>query len=356
MKRKGIVLAAVCLMLLFSGCRDGAGITRVVLTTGFGQDEIFRIENRSCSLAEVMVFLTNMQNQYENVYGEEIWEMESGGITLEESVKETVLAQLAQIKTMNLLAERNRVFLDSEERRQVKEAAEVYFGSLSREDAESMGASAETIESLYLEYALAEKVYQYIIKDINPEISDDEARIITVQHIFFRTSTMNGMGERTEFSDEVKADVRKSAREVLRLSREEDADFEQLILTYSESETGTLSFGKGEMDQSFEEAAFNLETGEISDLVETSQGYHIIKCISTFNREETDANKVKIVEKRRREVFGEEYEAFVESLTRDLNEELWQQVSFLPGSGDGVMDFFDVYDRYVSLNLDVTAS
>ena len=99
-----------------------------------------------------------------------------------------------------------------------------------------------------------------------------------------------------------------------------------------------------------------LEYDEISDLVETSQGYHIIKCISTFNREETDANKVKIVEKRRREVFGEEYEAFVESLTRDLNEELWQQVSFLPGSGDGVMDFFDVYDRYVSLNLDVTAS
>ena len=45
------------------------------------------------------------------------------------------------------------------------------------------------------------------------------------------------------------------------------------------------------------------------------------------------------MEKRRREVFGEEYEAFVESLTRDLNEELWQQVSFLPGSGDGVMDF-----------------
>ena len=41
----------------------------------------------------------------------------------------------------------------------------------------------QLIESMYRDYALADKVYRQIISDINPEISDDEARTITVQHI-----------------------------------------------------------------------------------------------------------------------------------------------------------------------------
>ena len=48
---------------------------------------------------------------------------------------------------------------------------------------EILQADEEIIENLYAEFALANKVYEYIIKDINPEISDDEARTITVQYI-----------------------------------------------------------------------------------------------------------------------------------------------------------------------------
>ena len=100
------------------------------------------------------------------------------------------------------------------------------------------------------------------------------------------------------------------------------------------------------MESSFEEASFNLETGQISDIVETSYGYHIIKCISTFNREETDANKVKIVEKRKEEVFGQEYEAFVTTLTRNINEELWESVSLIHDENVTTMDFFEIYNKY----------
>ena len=72
--------------------------------------------------------------------------------------------------------------------------------------------------------------------------------------------------------------------------------FESLIEKYSDAAESTLSFGKGEQEAAFEEAAFNLGTDEISGVVETSEGYEIIKCISTFNREETDRNKEKIAE------------------------------------------------------------
>ena len=37
---------------------------KVVFTTGFGQDEVFRIGSVSCTKPEVMVYLTNVQNRY----------------------------------------------------------------------------------------------------------------------------------------------------------------------------------------------------------------------------------------------------------------------------------------------------
>ena len=334
------------LLLLLSGCMDSLKGSKVVLTTGFEKNEVFRIEDMSCTLPEAMVYLVNTKNRYESVYGREIWNVSLDGVTLEENIKETVLAQLAQQKTMNLLARQNGVALSEEEEARVMQAAETYFQSLSEEEKSALQITVKDVEELYREYALARKVYQYIIKDINPEISDDEARTITVQYIYFRTCVLDGTGKKIEYSEEEKQEILRKAEEVRFQLKNEEADFEELILKYSDSEEGTCSFGKGEKDQAFEDAAFNLETDEISDIVETPDGYYLIKCISTFNRTETDANKVKIVEKRREEVFGQEYEDFVATLTRNLNEDLWQSVSLAGTENITTSDFFDVFDKY----------
>ena len=351
LKGAGRLAAMLLLGLLLLGLtgwgKSQAGI-RLGLTTGVKKNEVFRIESMSCTLPEVMVYLVNTKEQYESVYGEKIWETSLNGVTLEESIKDTVLAQLAQVKTMNLLAGQYDVALNEEERQKVKEAAAAYFGSLNQAEREAMQATEDIIENLYTEFALANKVYEYIIKDINPEISDDEARTITVRYIFIRTCSVDSAGVKTQYSPEEKAKARALAEEILGLAREEGSDFEELVLTYSEGEKNTYSFGKGETEKIFEDAAFNLGTDEVSGLIETENGYYIIKCISTFNREETDANKVKIVEKRRREVFGQEYDVFVASLTRTLNEELWAKVSFVEDDEIETKDFFDIYNQYFS--------
>lgn len=341
------VVAGTLLAFAFAGCGIPAkGNTKVVLTTGFDKEEIFRIEGISCRLPEIMVYLTNSQNQYESVYGSEIWKANVEGVTLEQNIKDTALARIAQIKTMNLLAKEHGVQLSEQEIEMVREASEAYFSSLNDTEKELLGVTEATITELYAEYALANKVYQFIIRDINPEISDDEARTITVQHVLIKTYALDGTGARIEYTENAKARAYETAKEVLELAREEGTDFEQLIARYSEDNKGTYSFGKGDMEESFENAAFNLGTGEISDIVETKFGYHVIKCITTFDRAETDANKVKIVEERKKEVFGQEYDAFVKSLTRNLNEELWDSVAFLDNPRVTTKDFFDIYGEY----------
>ena len=349
-KRRFAALFLVFCMLapVLGGCGGKETDTKVILYTGFKKDEVFRIETMSCMLPEVMVYLTNTQDQYENAFGSQIWQTNLGDVSLEDNIKETVLAQVAQIKTMNLLAQRHGVQLDEEELALTEEAADTYYSSLNQTEREVMQVDRKVIAQLYAEFALANKVYEYIIKDINPEISDDEARTITVQHILIRTYVQDGTGKKIEFSDKDKKEAYERAKEILALAREEGADFEELVLNYSEGDKGNYSFGKGETDPAFEEAAFNLGKGEISDIIETRYGYHIIKCINTFNREETDANKIKIVEKRKEEVFGQEYDAFVSTLTRTINQSLWDSISFSVNEEVTTCDFFDIYNQYFS--------
>lgn len=338
----GMLLVILCLGGL-SGCgKDG---TRIVFTTGFRKDEVFKIEDVSCKQVEIMVYLTTIQNQYEDVYGKEIWNVSLEGVTLEENVKETVLARIAQIKTMYLLAREKGVTLDEAEEAKVAQAADTYFASLTEKEAELLGVSRNIIVEMYREYAMADKVYQEIIRDINPEISDDEARIIEVQHIFFSTSIKDGAGNRVPYPASEKQKIYDKVCQVRELAVDGKHDFAELAEEYSDDTNITYSFGKGEMDVDFETAAFNLETNEVSRVVESSQGYHIIKCLSTFDREETDANKLQIVEKRRKEVFGQEYDAFVDTLVRNLNDKLWDEITLIHDEQLTTSNFFEVYDN-----------
>ncbi len=345
-KIKMMIVVFVIAALCAAGCSSvlPENGMKVVFTTGFDEDEVFRIDSSSCKLSEVMVYLTNTKNQYEEAFGSEIWQASYEGETLEENIKETVLARIARVKALNLLANKHGITLSDEENNKAHKAAAQYYASLNSTEQELLGVNEKLLCVMYEEYALSSKVYKYLIADINPEISDDEARTITIQHIMFKTYALNEAGERVPYTEQAKNETYRRAREALGRAKKGE-DFISLAAEYSEDSNTTYSFGKGSMDTAFEEAAFNLGTDEISGIVESADGYHIIKCISTFDKDETDRNKVKIVEQRRREVFNEEYSSFVGGLAKSINQELWDTIGFLEDENVVTSCFFEVYQE-----------
>lgn len=336
------LVVILLLSTILTGC--GAKEKKYVLTTGFSKGEVFRVGESSCSVPEIMVYLTNLQNQYEEVYGDRIWETTIDGKSLSDNVKDVALSRIAQVKTMALLAKQQGITLDDRENDKVDNITDIYFDSLTSQEKSSMEIDRDIIHSLYEEYALATKVYESIIRDVNPEISDDEARTITVSHIFIKTYNYDDDGNKVGYNSERRNEAKQLAEEI-RQRIVDGEDFEVLAKEYSNDEEVTISFGKGEKDKEFETAAFELGTDELSEVVETEFGYQIIKCLSTFNREVTDDNKIKIVEKRKQEVFSEEYEEFANGLTKGVNEELWDSIEFVHGANITTHNFFEIFDE-----------
>ncbi len=340
-----LIVSSLALVYL-NGCGFSDETKKVVFTTGFSDDEIFRIEDSVCSIQEIMVYLINTQNGYESTFGAEIWDTQTSDGTVAQQLKESILAKVAQIKAMNLLANDMEIVLEDSEIETARKAAQAYYDTLSEEDIEAMcGVTLEDITRIYSEYALADKLYDYIIRDINPEISDDEARTITVEQIFLKTYDLDASGEKVPYTDTAKNTVYLKAKSI-KNQLVEGTSFEELMSEYNEAEESTISFGKGEMEEAYETAAFNLGTDEISDVVEVADGYVIIKCVTTFNREETEYNKVRIVAERKREVFGQQYDAFVDTLTKELNEELWDSITVTSDENVTTNSLWNVYNEY----------
>ena len=75
------------------------------------------------------------------------------------------------------------------------------------------------------------------------------------------------------------------AEDVLKKVKAPNADFAALAKQYSEDDTNNMNggdldyFGRGRMVAEFEQAAFAMKAGEISNLVKTAFGIHIIKMV-----------------------------------------------------------------------------
>lgn len=334
-KRKWISIVPVLVMvLMLMGCGSD-----YVITTGFRDNELFRIDKLSCFKEEYLVYLTNVENQYSNAFGDEIWQQSVNDRMVEEDVMQTVLARLVKIKIMNLLAEQNELSLSEEELKQAENAAEAYYNSLSEGELEAFeDIRKEQVKTMYEEYALAQIVYHYYTDGIQMEISDDDVRVVELKQICIPFQ-----------NEEERQDARgKIDLALARLQGGEN--FDVLAAEYNRADEDTLSVSKGMTESAIENAAFNISEGTYSQVVEGSSAYYVFYCVSAYDETQVMAEKEKRIAQSKQNSFDKVYELFAAERECFLNQEVWDSVTSVKGENITTSDFFEIYNIHFQQN------
>jgi peptidyl-prolyl cis-trans isomerase C len=153
-------------------------------------------------------------------------------------------------------------------------------------------ATAETVLERELKVLITdEDVKKYY--DQNPA-RFEQPETLRASHILLATRDPR-TGQ--DFGDGVKKDKLKKAEELLKQIRDGE-DFAKLARDFSE-DTGSKErggelppFPRGQMMAEFETAAFALKTNQVSEVVSTAFGYHLIKAIEKIPAKKIELAKV----------------------------------------------------------------
>lgn len=314
---KKIFTFILCLMMTISLIGCSADKKAVAIVNG---------QNITLENYQKLLYLN--KSSMESYYGSDIWskKMEDGK-TYSDTLKEMVLQTMIGSEVIYQQAEKDKVIpTDKQVQDQINSFNEsTKNNSEYQEQLKKMGINEDFLKFQFTRDLANTNLQKKFEEDT--KISETEMKkyyednkksfytdTVTASHILLKTQDSEGK----ELSAEKKKEAKKKAEEALAKVKSGE-DFAKAAKKYSQdssaSKGGELgTFGRGQMVSEFEKAAFNMKKGEISDIVETEYGYHIIKVTGRVDKQET-YNDVK--DKIKTTLAGQKYTEYVEKLKKD---------------------------------------
>lgn len=322
------MLSAVLFSTVLSGCTIGN--TEFVLDmNNVGRNDVFSINGVECTKDEAKLYLCNYQNLYGHEYGVDLWRYDYSSMspeqTLEAYVKDITIAELANVICMSQLAKEQGLSLTEKEQELLNKVVDEYYASLSKEELAYMEIDKGELKKCYETYALARKLCDTLTQDINEEVSDDEARVMLVQQIYVKQEETALMVHQKLTDGE---------------------DFITVATNYNEAEEIEIYLARGTYASEVDAVAFQMDDGEQSVMISTTEGYYFFKCLDKYVEDLTEDNKANIVVQRRKEQFDTVLHEFVINSEFELNEKLWKNIELDTSGTINTDSFFATYDKY----------
>ncbi len=328
---KKILTAGMCAalaMTALTGCASAPNMDDVAAT----------MDGKDITLGEAY-FLFRYQQATNEIYlgslfgDQNMWEQDltGSGIAYGVTFKEQIMEGLKNM----LIAEQHmadyEVEVTEEEKTAITEAAAQFLADNEDEAMKAMGADQEAVERVLTLYTIQNKMRDAIIADADTEVSDEEAAQKAVSFAYFSTAgETDEEGNKTELTEEEKAEVKKQAEEVIAAVQGGETLEDAVKAVDEEMNVSDTTYGKDDttLNEGIREAADKLKEGEIAaEPVEATSGYYVVQLTSEFDKEATEEKKEEIISKRESDLYAEVMEGW-EPESFEINHEVWDKVAF----------------------------
>lgn len=296
MKRFSALLLAVLLTLSLTACggmSEGSRTDGIFYeATGIHPDAVvLRIDGTDVTAERYLYWLFSSVSNAATYYcGADGFDADAGdGRSYAEVCQDFTLEAAKQYAVVESWTKEQGISATEEQIATAAEQTDAYAQQYGDFGFQYMGVTKETMEYLYLQYSNYENLRDAILTEGGALAPTEEeltayaavSGLMKADHILLSTKDLT-TGEALDDAA-VQAQLEK-AQEILAQLRAAD-DLESTFMTladeYSEDPGRSVYpdgyvFGEGEMLQEFEDAAKSLAPGELSDIVETSAGYHIL--------------------------------------------------------------------------------
>ena len=316
----GIITAGIVVFTIFF---YGNGL---YFTFGMPSETALRADGEAASVMAAKILLADEKTKLLDVSDDKILLASVNGETVEDYIKNNVKSRLSRVAALNAMAKKKGVVLSHVQKEEVENAASVYYQELSDEQRGSLEVSKEKLSDMFKQFKVAEEMKNYILSDDSVEVSTDEARVISILYI----------------CNESEEEARKALDEL-----KSGTPFYDVAAKYNSDESYTAELKRGDTEESFENVAFNLKSGELSDVVSSEGRFYIIKCSSDNEQSKTDANKEYLLAKKRNEEFERLFLPYENSTYIELNGSQWEKMNVNDIPEADVL-FDDIYRQYIN--------
>jgi len=289
---------------------------------------VLTVNNLTVSYEEAVLYFQSRKEEIEDLYGKDVWSLvvDKDGTTYEQLLKDSVYEEIEYLTLVCSKAEELGITLSEDELLDADEFTADFISNFSQEALDYYDVNKEVVNKIYRDNMLANKIYESLTLNVDTEVSDELARQSVFQYILVGKYGYDANGNRIEYTKEQLEEAKDHAYKL----REEALDaknFHDFAAANSDDENEVeITVGKGDMKEELEKVAFALDEGEISDVIDTEDGYFIFRCVSLLDRNATDSKKEDIIIARQEEAFDVEYSKWQEEKEVKLNKEIWNSI------------------------------
>lgn len=317
-KRSMVIVISALLMLGLAACSGGGDVevngNNNVEKAEDVESDVLRpdsvvvsVGDETATYREFQVYMYILKAKYQDVFGSEVWNYKlDNEHSMSLIATEQVINMITEMKVISRQASELGIELSGDERADIRRFAQSIIDKASKQDIEDYFLDVDSIAEVYCENEIANKVYDACIAGIADSINDIDARQITVQYLFVKKTN-----DTKKCSKKAK-ELRKQAK----LAR----DFQAFAQSHTEGDNTQITCGSGDMCDEFINAAMALKTGDMSKVVESSDGYYVIYCVNDNENELTLQKKEKMIAEAQKEKFEKQYNEWAAAYEVEVSE------------------------------------